>query len=136
MKKPGMAKALVCALCAATLAVSAAHAQDKPHLPKTTTPPPLQFHCMGPPAGGPAAAVAAVLRDNAPAYFAAVSDWLRRSSDGGHTLVPILGDVDPAAIGARTVAACDSGSVRVASGGRWFSRPSDIWDGGVYKPPA
>src|SRR5690348_3068360 len=133
MKKLGIPKALGCALCLAALAASAAHAQEKKHLPKTTTPPPLQFHYMGPPAGGRVASVAGVPGDYSTYYLGAASGGLWKSTDGGHTFLPIFDDQDTSAIGAIAVAPSDSDTVWVGTGERWFIRPSDIWGDGVYK---
>ena len=142
MKKIRAAKILGCALCLLTSAGSAVHAQDardahardaehKP--PKTTTPPPLQFHYMGPPAGGRVASVAGIPGDYATYYFGAASGGLWKSTDGGHTFLPIFDDQDTSAIGAIAVAPSDSSTVWVGTGERWFIRPSDIWGDGVYK---
>ena len=132
MKKLGMAKALGCALGLVALA-SVAHAQEKKHLPKTTTPPPLQFHYMGPPAGGRVASVAGVPDDDSTYYLGAASGGLWKSTDGGHTFLPIFNDQDTSAIGAIAVAPSDADTVWVGTGERWFIRPSDIWGDGVYK---
>src|SRR5581483_4046057 len=142
MKKIRAAKILGCALCLFTSAGSAVHAQDardahardaehKP--PKTTTPPPLQFHYMGPPAGGRVASVAGIPGDDATFYRGAASGGLWKSTDGGHTFAPIFDDQDTSAIGAIAVAPSDSSTVWVGTGERWFIRPSDIWGDGVYK---
>jgi photosystem II stability/assembly factor-like uncharacterized protein len=142
MKKLGMANVL--GLCVAVLAATAVHAQeaDEVHarqagerqpLPKTTTPPPLQFHYMGPPAGGRIAAVAGIPGDYATYYFGAASGGLWKSSDGGHTFLPVFDDQDTSAIGTIAVAPSDSNTVWVGTGERWFIRPSDIWGDGVYK---
>ncbi|MDE2225667.1 MAG: hypothetical protein KGJ46_10380 [Xanthomonadaceae bacterium] len=109
-------------------------AQSKPRgLQKTTTPPPLQFHYMGPPAGGRIASVAGVPGDYSTYYMGAASGGLWKSTDGGHTFLPIFDDQDTAAIGAIAVAPSDSRTVWVGTGEPWFIRPSDIWGDGVYK---
>ena len=109
-------------------------AQSKPRgLQKTTTPPPLQFHYMGPPAGGRIASVAGVPGDYSTYYLGAASGGLWKSTDGGHTFLPIFDDQDTAAIGAIAVAPSDSRTVWVGTGEPWFIRPSDIWGDGVYK---
>ena len=133
MKKLGMTKVLGGALSLVALALPAAYAQEKPHLPKTTTPPALQFHYMGPPAGGRVASVAGVPGDNSTYYLGAASGGLWKSADGGHTFAPIFDDQDTSAIGAIAVAPSDSNTVWVGTGERWFIRPSDIWGDGVYK---
>ncbi len=136
MKIWGVAKVLGCGLCLSALAVSVVHAQDarSPHSPqKTTTPPALQFHYMGPPAGGRVASVAGVPGDDSTYYLGAASGGLWKSTDGGHTFLPIFDDQDTAAIGAIAVAPSDSNTVWVGTGEPWFIRPSDIWGDGVYK---
>ncbi|TAN01880.1 MAG: hypothetical protein EPN40_02025, partial [Rhodanobacteraceae bacterium] len=123
------------AVLAATLGASLpALAQSRPHGPqKTTTPPPLQFHYMGPPAGGRVASVAGIPGDYSTYYLGAATGGLWKSTDGGHTFLPIFDDQDIAAIGAIAVAPSDSDTVWVGTGEPWFIRPSDIWGDGVYK---
>ncbi|HEX5353604.1 MAG TPA: sialidase family protein [Rhodanobacteraceae bacterium] len=109
-------------------------AQSRSHAPpKTTTPPPLQFHYMGPPAGGRIASVAGIPGNDSTYYLGAASGGLWKSTDGGHTFLPIFDDQDTAAIGAIAVARSDSNTVWVGTGEPWFIRPSDIWGDGVYK---
>jgi len=144
MNMLGLARALGCGLCAVALATTAAHAQEanevhargaagKQALPKTTTPPPLQFHYMGPPAGGRIASVAGIAGDDSTYYLGAASGGLWKSTDGGHTFLPIFDDQDTSAIGTIAVAPSDAHTVWVGTGERWFIRPSDIWGDGVYK---
>ena len=144
MNMLGLARALGSGLCAVALATTAAHAQEanevhargaagKQALPKTTTPPPLQFHYMGPPAGGRIASVAGIAGDDSTYYLGAASGGLWKSTDGGHTFLPIFDDQDTSAIGTIAVAPSDAHTVWVGTGERWFIRPSDIWGDGVYK---
>ncbi|MGH8184005.1 MAG: WD40/YVTN/BNR-like repeat-containing protein, partial [Rhodanobacteraceae bacterium] len=109
-------------------------AQFRPHGPqKTTTPPPLQFHYMGPPAGGRIASVAGIPGNYSTYYLGAASGGLWKSTDGGHTFMPIFDDQDTASIGAIAIAPSDPNTVWVGTGEPWFIRPSDIWGDGVYK---
>ncbi|MGH8235350.1 MAG: WD40/YVTN/BNR-like repeat-containing protein [Rhodanobacteraceae bacterium] len=109
-------------------------AQSRPQrLQKTTTPPPLQFHYMGPPAGGRIASVAGIPGNYSTYYLGAASGGLWKSTDGGHTFVPIFDDQDTASVGAIAVAHSDSNTVWVGTGEPWFIRPGDIWGDGVYR---
>ncbi|TAN22619.1 MAG: hypothetical protein EPN33_06680 [Acidobacteria bacterium] len=100
---------------------------------KTTTPPALQFHFMGPPPGGRVASASGVPGDLATVYLGSASGGLWKSSDGGHTFQPIFDDQDAAAIGAIAVAPLDHSVVWVGTGEPWVIRPSDIIGDGVYK---
>ncbi len=112
-----------------------ASAQGAPHgrTSKTTTPPPLQFHYMGPPAGGRIASAAGVPGNDATYYLGAASGGLWKSTDGGHTFMPIFDNQDTAAIGAIAVARSHPDTVWVGTGEPWVIRPSDIIGDGVYK---
>jgi hypothetical protein len=57
---------------------------------------------------------------------------LWKSTDGGHTFLPIFDGQDTSAIGAIAVAPSDANTVWVGTGEPWFIRPSDIWGDGVY----
>ena len=110
-----------------------AQSRHDQHPPKTTTPPPLQFHYMGPPAGGRVASVAGVPGDYSTYYLGSASGGLWKSSDGGHTFLPIFDDQDTSAIGAIAVAPADANTVWVGTGEPWLIRPNDIVGDGVYK---
>ncbi|MGH9465872.1 MAG: WD40/YVTN/BNR-like repeat-containing protein, partial [Terriglobales bacterium] len=101
--------------------------------PATTTPPPLQFHYMGPPPGGRIASAAGVPGDLKTVYLGSASGGLWKSTDGGHTFKPIFDDQDTSAIGAIAVAPSDPHLVWVGTGEPWVIRPSDIIGDGVYK---
>jgi photosystem II stability/assembly factor-like uncharacterized protein len=136
MMSRGMATASL-AVAASLLALacsSPTSAQDFHSRPqKTTTPPPLQFHYMGPPAGGRIASVAGIPGDYSTYYLGSASGGLWKSTDGGHTFLPIFDGQDTSAIGAIAVAPSDSSTVWVGTGEPWFIRPNDIWGDGVYK---
>ncbi len=100
---------------------------------KTTTPPPLQFHYMGPPPGGRIASASGVPGDDAVVYLGSASGGLWKSTDGGHTFQPIFDEQDAAAIGTITVAPANHNVVWVGTGEPWVIRPSDIIGDGVYK---
>lgn len=111
-----------------------ARAQFMPQGPqKTTTPPALQFHYMGPPAGGRIASVAGIPGNYSTYYLGSASGGLWKSTDGGHTFMPIFDQEGTSAIGAIAIARSDSNTVWVGTGESWFIRPSDIWGDGVYK---
>lgn len=111
-----------------------AGAQSRPHGPqKTTTPSPLQFRYMGPPAGGRIASVAGIPGDYSTYYLGASSGGLWKSTDGGHTFLPIFDDQDTSSIGAIAVAPADANTVWVGTGEPWLIRPNDIVGDGVYK---
>ncbi|MGH9477135.1 MAG: WD40/YVTN/BNR-like repeat-containing protein [Terriglobales bacterium] len=100
---------------------------------KTTTPPTLQFHYMGPPPGGRIASASGVPGDLSTVYLGSASGGLWKSADGGHTFKPVFDDQDAAAIGAIAVASADHNVVWVGTGEPWVIRPSDIIGDGVYK---
>ena len=114
-------------------AVVAAQSRDAAKPQKTTSPPALQFHYMGPPAGGRVASVAGIPGDYATFYLGSASGGLWKTSDGGHTFKPIFDDQDAPAIGAIAVARADHDTVWVGTGEPWAIRPSDIVGDGVYK---
>ncbi|MGH8280157.1 MAG: WD40/YVTN/BNR-like repeat-containing protein [Gammaproteobacteria bacterium] len=122
-------------IAVATLAIPAlAQAQFRPGgTPPTATPPALQFHYMGPPAGSRIASAAGVPGDNSIVYLGAASGGLWKSTDGGHTFLPIFDDQDASAIGAIAVAASNPNIVWVGTGEPWLIRVSDIIGDGVYK---
>lgn len=111
----------------------AAQSPDTAKPQKTTTPPALQFHYMGPPAGGRVASVAGIPGDYATFYLGSASGGLWKTTDGGHTFKPIFDGQDTAAIGAVAVASGDHDTVWVGTGEPWAIRPSDIVGDGVYK---
>ncbi|MGH8280112.1 MAG: WD40/YVTN/BNR-like repeat-containing protein, partial [Gammaproteobacteria bacterium] len=124
----------VAAIAAGIIIPMLAHAQFFSSGPqKTTTPPALQFHYMGPPAGGRIASVAGIPGNYSTYYLGAASGGLWKSTDGGHSFVSIFDDQDAAAIGAIAIAPADPNTVWVGTGEPWFIRPSDIWGDGVYK---
>ncbi|HEX7325698.1 MAG TPA: hypothetical protein VF292_10145 [Rhodanobacteraceae bacterium] len=99
---------------------------------KTTTPPTLQFHYMGPPAGGRIASVAGIPGNYSTYYLGSASGGVWKSTDGGHTFRPIFDQEDTSAIGAIAIAPSNPDIVWVGTGEGWFARPSDIWGDGVY----
>ncbi len=128
-----LAALAIVAAIGASLPMQACAKSKAQHLPKTTTPPPLQFHYMGPPAGGRVASVAGVPGDYSTYYLGAASGGLWKSTDGGHTFLPIFDNQDTSAIGAIAVAPADPNTVWVGTGEPWVTRPSDIVGDGVYK---
>jgi photosystem II stability/assembly factor-like uncharacterized protein len=112
---------------------ASAQFRDAGHPQKTTTPPPLQFHYMGPPAGGRIASVAGIPGDYSTYYLGSASGGLWKSTDGGHTFKPLFDGQDTSAIGAIAIAPADHDTVWVGTGEPWTIRPSDIVGDGVYK---
>jgi len=100
---------------------------------RTTTVPPLQFHYMGPAAAGRIASAAGVPGDPSTYYLGAASGGLWKSTDGGHSFLPIFDKQDAAAIGTIAVAPSDPSTVWVGTGEPWVIRPADIVGDGVYK---
>src|SRR6185312_8150114 len=116
---------LLAAMCIALAGPAFAQSRHAAHAPKTTTPPPLQFHYMGPPAGGRVASVAGIPGDYSTYYLGSASGGLWKSTDGGHTFKPIFDKQDTSAIGAIAVAQADHDTVWVGTGEPWTIRPSD-----------
>jgi len=100
---------------------------------RATTPPPLQFHWMGPATGGRIASAAGVPGDPSTYYLGSASGGLWKSTDGGHSFLPIFDQQDAAAIGTIAVAPSDANTVWVGTGEPWVIRPADIVGDGVYK---
>lgn len=100
---------------------------------RTTAPPALQFHYMGPPTGGRVAAVAGVPGDLSTYYLGSASGGLWKSVNGGHTFMPIFDDQDVAGIGAIALAPADSNIVWVGTGEPWVIRLGSPVGDGVYK---
>ncbi|HXR98673.1 MAG TPA: hypothetical protein VN709_12600 [Terriglobales bacterium] len=100
---------------------------------KAITVPPLQFHYMGPAAAGRISAAAGVPGDPTTYYLGSASGGLWKSTDGGHSFLPIFDRQDAAAIGTIAVAPSDASTVWVGTGEPWVIRPSDIIGDGVYR---
>ena len=118
------------------LAMSSAAAQDAPGatgLERTSAVTPLQFHYMGPSPGGRISAAVGIPGNHSTYYLGAASGGLWKSTDGGHTYVPIFDDQNVAAIGSLAIAATDSNTIWVGTGEPWMIRPSDVIGDGVYK---
>ncbi|MCK9365575.1 MAG: glycoside hydrolase [Metallibacterium scheffleri] len=122
---------LACAIALLSLPVACRARRADMARQATTKPPALQFHYMGPPAGSRIAAAAGVPGDAAIVYLGAASGGLWKSTDGGHTFMPIFDDAP--AIGAIAVAPADPDTVWVGTGEPWLIRVSDIVGDGVYK---
>ncbi len=131
---PRLSRLLKFALCLALSLPLAAQFGRGPAGPqRTTTPPALQFHYMGPAPGGRIASAAGVPGDPSIYYLGSASGGLWKSVDGGHTFRPIFDKQDAAAIGAIAVAPSDPNTVWVGTGEPWVIRPADIVGDGVYK---
>lgn len=102
-------------------------------LQQTTTPPPLQFHYMGPPAGGRIASVAGIPGNYSTYYLGSASGGLWKSTDGGHTFKAIFDNQDVSGIGAIAVASADPDTVWVGTGEPWVIRLGTPIGDGVYK---
>ncbi|HXE78668.1 MAG TPA: hypothetical protein VN614_10535, partial [Rhodanobacter sp.] len=106
--------ALPAALALALAMSSVAAAQDAPgaaDLERTTAVTPLQFHYMGPSPGGRISAAVGIPGNHSTYYLGAASGGLWKSTDGGHTYIPIFDDQNVAAIGSLAIAATDSNTV-------------------------
>lgn len=101
--------------------------------PSTTTPPPLQFHYMGAASGGRIASVAGIAGNYSVLYLGSASGGVWKTTDGGHTFMPVFDDQDTSSIGALAVAPSDPNTVWAGTGEPWLIRPSDIIGDGVYK---
>jgi len=101
--------------------------------PRTTEVPALQFRYMGPAPAGRIASAAGVPGDPNTYYLGAASGGLWKSSDGGHTFLPIFDNQDVAAIGTIAVDPSDPNTVWVGTGEPWVIRPADVIGDGVYK---
>ena len=99
----------------------------------TTAVTPLQFHYMGPSPGGRIASAVGIPGNHSTYYLGAASGGLWKSTDGGHTYVPIFDKQGVAAIGSLAIAATDSNTVWAGTGEPWLIRPSDVIGDGVYK---
>ncbi|MGH9417051.1 MAG: WD40/YVTN/BNR-like repeat-containing protein [Terriglobales bacterium] len=100
---------------------------------RATTVQPLQFHYMGPAPAGRVASAAGVAGDPSTYYLGSASGGLWKSTDGGHSFMPIFDKQDAAAIGTIAVAPSDPNTVWVGTGEPWVIRPADIIGDGVYK---
>ncbi|MGH9394811.1 MAG: WD40/YVTN/BNR-like repeat-containing protein, partial [Terriglobales bacterium] len=122
---------LIATACSLPLAAQFGRGPAGPQ--RATTPPPLQFHFMGPATGGRIASAAGVPGDPSTYYLGSASGGLWKSSDGGHTFLPIFDGQDAAAIGTIAVAPSDPNTVWVGTGEPWVIRASDVEGDGVYK---
>src|SRR6185437_8148174 len=100
---------------------------------RATTPPPLQFHWMGPATGGRIASAAGVPGDPSTYYLGSASGGLWKSTDGGPSFLPIVDNQKAAAICTIAVAPSDASTVWVGTGEPWVIRPADIIGDGVYR---
>ena len=100
---------------------------------KTQTPAPLHFHYLGPPTGGRIASAAGVPGDPKVYYLGSSSGGVWKSTDGGHTFVPIFDHESAQAIGALAVAPSNSNIVWAGTGEAWVIREIDLVGDGIYK---
>ncbi|MGH9481980.1 MAG: WD40/YVTN/BNR-like repeat-containing protein, partial [Terriglobales bacterium] len=126
----GLAMGLSLALC---LPLAAQFGRGPAGPQRTTTVPPLKFYYMGPAAAGRIASAAGVPGDSSTYYLGAASGGLWKSTDGGHSFLPIFDNQDVAAIGTIAVAPSDPNTVWVGTGEPWVIRPADVIGDGVYK---
>ena len=94
---------------------------------------PLQFRFMGPAVGNRIAAAAGVPGDPSTYYAGAASGGVWKSTDNGHSFVPIFDGQPAQAIGALAVADSNHQIVWAGTGEAWAIRDSDMMGDGVYK---
>jgi photosystem II stability/assembly factor-like uncharacterized protein len=94
---------------------------------------PLQFRFMGPVVGNRIAAAAGVPGDPTTYYAGAASGGIWKSTDSGHSFVPIFDSQPAQAIGALAVAGSNPRIVWAGTGEAWAIRDSDIMGNGVYR---
>jgi photosystem II stability/assembly factor-like uncharacterized protein len=98
-------------------------------------PPPegLHFRFMGPAVGNRIASVAAIAGDPSTYYAGAASGGVWKSTDNGHSFVPVF-DAQPAqAIGALALSNSNHSIVWAGTGEAWAIRDSDMMGNGIYK---
>lgn len=123
---------LCCALCAivllAGLPVSAQRRGGGAAPPEG-----LRFRFMGPAVGNRIASIAGIPGDPSTYYAGAASGGVWKSTDNGHSFVPIF-DAEPVqAIGSLAVANSNHNIVWAGTGEAWAIRDSDMMGNGIYK---
>ena len=94
---------------------------------------PLQFRFMGPAVGNRIASAAGVPGDPSTYYAGAASGGVWKSTDSGHSCVPVFDSQPAQAIGALAVADSNHQIVWAGTGEAWAIRDSDMMGDGVYK---
>ena len=94
---------------------------------------PFQFEYMGPENGGRIAAVSGVAGDPRTWYLGSASGGVWKSSDSGHTFVPVFDSMPVQAIGALATAPSEPGTVWAGTGEAWAIRDADVMGDGIYK---
>ncbi len=122
-------KGLIPALACFALVVFPAPAQRRGGGPRE----PLQFRFMGPAVGNRISAAAGVPGDPSTYYAGAASGGIWKSTDSGHSFVPIFDSQPAQAIGALAVAASNPGIVWAGTGEAWAIRDSDMMGDGIYR---
>lgn len=94
---------------------------------------PFAFQFMGPAPGGRIAAVSGVAGDPRTWYLGSASGGVWKSSDSGHTFVPVFDSMHVQAIGALATAPSAPNIVWAGTGEAWAVRDADVMGDGVYK---
>jgi photosystem II stability/assembly factor-like uncharacterized protein len=122
------ALALVAALSPAT-----AVAQQRADTAKGLQAEPFRFQFMGPAGGGRIASVTGVAGDPRTWYMGSASGGVWKSSDSGHTFVPVFDSMHVQAIGALATAPSEPNTVWAGTGEAWAVRDADVMGDGIYK---
>ncbi len=94
---------------------------------------PFSFQFMGPAPGGRIAAVSGVAGDPRTWYLGSASGGVWKSSDSGHTFVPVFDSMRVQAIGALATAPSEPNTVWAGTGEAWAIRDADVMGDGIYK---
>ncbi|HEY5087501.1 MAG TPA: hypothetical protein VII66_09110, partial [Gemmatimonadaceae bacterium] len=94
---------------------------------------PFAFQFMGPAPGGRIAAVTGVAGDPRTWYLGSASGGVWKSSDSGHTFVPVFDSMHVQAIGALATAPSEPNTVWAGTGEAWAIRDADVMGDGIYK---
>ena len=94
---------------------------------------PFRFQFMGPTGGGRIAAVTGVAGDPRTWYVGSASGGVWKSSDSGHTFVPVFDSMHVQAIGALATAPSEPTTVWAGTGEAWAIRDADVMGDGIYK---
>ena len=94
---------------------------------------PFAFQSMGPAPGGRIASVTGVAGDPRTWYLGSASGGVWKSSDSGHTFVPVFDSMPVQAIGALATAPSEPNTVWAGTGEAWAVRDADVMGDGIYK---
>lgn len=125
--------AVICAVALVAPALLSAQ-RVRPDTPRPATQAePFAFQFMGPAPGGRIASVTGVAGDPRTWYLGSASGGVWKSSDSGHTFVPVFDSMPVQAIGALATAPSEPNTVWAGTGEAWAIRDADVMGDGVYK---